>query len=175
MTVEEITALADCLGWDIQHIKKYRPERSHLIALIYHASLGKDVGQALDRLIRSTPTILDAVDEFVANEAAMPESKPGAEDSTENRRRSAAVGIRIAKDKYGDKYRQIPWPEGADLDGKLDAHLIVLSLIVHKLSMANELEHFRQEVERTGVFRDKVERTVVDTLQGIARLIPKED
>ena len=63
------------MGWDIQHCRKHRPERSHLVALLLHvhrgaSEIGGDYTPAqadavLQRLIRSAPTILDAVGEVL--------------------------------------------------------------------------------------------------------------
>ena len=115
-----VFALADCMGWDIQHYRKHRPERSHLIALLLHVRRGASesggdytaaqAGSVLERLIRSAPTILDAVDEVLEG-GQIPEADSGHEDTTESRRQSAAAGVSAARSKYGDDYRLIPWPE----------------------------------------------------------------
>lgn len=117
---EDVFGLADCMGWDIQHYRKHRPERAHLVALLLHVHRGAAEGggpytpaqadAVLQRLIRSAPTILAAVDEVLAG-GQIPESGPDREDTTESRRQSAAAGVRAARSKYGEDYRSIPWPE----------------------------------------------------------------
>ena len=116
---DEEFALADVVGWDIQHYKKHRLERAHIVALIAHvhrgasASSGYTNAQAdavLQRLFRSAPTILQAVDEFLTVDD-LPEVEPESEDTTATRRRSAVAGIRAVRAKYGDEHRTVPWPE----------------------------------------------------------------
>ena len=125
---EEMFALADCMGWDIQHYLRHQPERSHLIALILHVHRGVSGGDytdaqadaVLQRLIRSAPTILEAVDvELAGGQVAAPDDGTGHEDTTETRKQSAAAGVRAARSKYGDDYRKIPWPEKAAVKGVL--------------------------------------------------------
>lgn len=114
----EVYDLADCLGWDIQHYRKRWPERAHLVALILHVHSGVSEGSytleqanaVLQRLIRSAPTILDAVDAVLAGGEAS-EGEPGTGDTTESRERSAAAGIRAVRAKYGENYREVPWPK----------------------------------------------------------------
>ena len=117
---QDVFALADCMGWDIQHYRKHRPERSHLVALLLHVHCGASesggdytpaqADAVLQRLIRSAPTILDAVGEVLEG-GQIPEGDSGHEDTTESRRQSAAAGVRAARSKYGEDYRSIPWPE----------------------------------------------------------------
>ncbi len=117
---QDVFALADCMGWDIQHYRKHRPERSHLVALFLHVHRGASesggdytpaqADAVLQRLIRSAPTILDAVGEVLEG-GQIREGDSGHEDTTESRRQSAAAGVRAARSKYGKDYRRIPWPE----------------------------------------------------------------
>ena len=117
---QNVFALADCMGWDIQHYCKHRPERSHLVALLLHVHRGASesggdytppqADAVLQRLIRSAPTILDAVGEVLEG-GQIPEGDSGHEDTTESRTQSAAAGVRAARSKYGEDYRSIPWPE----------------------------------------------------------------
>ena len=117
---QDVFGLADCMGWDIQHYRKHRPERSHLVALLLHVHRGASesggdytptqADAVLQRLIRSAPTILDAVDEVLEG-GQIPEGDSGHEDTTESRKQSAAAGVRAAHSKYGGDYRSIPWPE----------------------------------------------------------------
>ena len=117
---EEVFDLADCAGWDIQHYKQHRLERAHLVALILHVRAGaSDNGggytpaqadAVLQRLFRSAPTILDTVDAVLAGRDT-PEGEPGRKDTTKSRQQSAAAGVRATRAKYGEKYRDVPWPE----------------------------------------------------------------
>ena len=117
---QDVFALADCMGWDIQHYRKHRPERSHLVALLLHVQRGASesggdytpaqADAVLQRLIRSAPTILDAVGEVLGG-GQIPKDDSSHEDTTESRRQSAAAGVRAARSKYGADYRSIPWPQ----------------------------------------------------------------
>lgn len=117
---QDVFALADCMGWDIQHYRKHRPERSHLVALLLHVHRGASesggdytpaqADAVLQRLIRSAPNILDAVDEVLEG-GQIPKGDSGHEDTTESRRQSAAAGVRAARSQYGEDFRSIPWPE----------------------------------------------------------------
>lgn len=117
---QDVFALADCMGWDIQHYRKHRPERSHLVALLLHVHRGASesggdytpaqADAVLQRLIRSAPNILDAVDEVLEG-GQIPKGDSSHEDTTESRRQSAAAGVRAARSQYGEDFRSIPWPE----------------------------------------------------------------
>ena len=125
---QEMFALADCMGWDIQHYRRHRLERSHLVALLLHVHRGASEGAythaqadaVLQRLIRSAPTILEAVDVVLAGgQVAAPDDGTGHEDTTETRKQSAAAGVRATRSKYGDDYRKIPWPQDTAAKGVL--------------------------------------------------------
>ena len=117
---DDVFDLADCMGWDIQHYRKHRLERSHLVALLLHVHRGASESEGgytpaqanavLQRLIRSAPTILDAVGEVLEG-GQIPEGDSGHEDTTESRRQSAAAGVRAARSRYSEDYRNIPWPQ----------------------------------------------------------------
>ena len=121
---KEVFDLADCAGWDIQHYKNHRVERAHLIALMLHVRAGTSerggsgytLAQAdavLQRLVRSIPTILEAVDAVLATGEIPEETRISSEDTTESRCQAASEGVRVARAQYGDEYRAIPWPEQA--------------------------------------------------------------
>ena len=83
---DDVFDLADCMGWDIQHYRKHRLERSHLVALLLHVHRGASESEGgytpaqanavLQRLIRSAPTILDAVGEVLEG-GQIPEGDSG--------------------------------------------------------------------------------------------------
>ena len=120
----EVFDLADCAGWDIQHYKNHRVERAHLVALILQVHAGASenggdgytVAQAnavLDRLIRAAPTVLEAVSDVLAAGEIPEETESLSEVSTESRQQSGREGVRVTKGKYGDEFRDVPWPEQA--------------------------------------------------------------
>ena len=121
---KEVFDLADCAGWDIQHYKNHRMERAHLIALMLHVRAGASehggsgytLAQAdavLQRLVRSIPTILEAVDTVLATGEIPEETRISSEDTTESRCQAAWEGVRVAQVEYGAEYRTVPWPEQA--------------------------------------------------------------